>query len=90
MDDQRQFLNRKDMSHYYFDKIWSEANLMTREEAYLWLAKQLGVEEHQAHFQGMPKSMCEEAIYYCQQLLNDNRRIDLDFGVEPITPFYVI
>ena len=63
---------------------------MKRDEAYEWLANMLGVPEPFAHFSKMHNERCIEAIYFCQQFLNDNRRLDLDFGAEPITPYYVL
>ena len=68
--------------------IWNDTKIMTREECYQWLANKLGIEEYKAHIKHLNKEQCIEAIYFCQQLLNDNRRIDLDFGTEPITPHY--
>lgn len=88
--ERRRFQSLKDAGHYYFDKLWAEAKLFTREEAYKWLADKLGVPEEHAHFRRMPKTLYKDAIYFCQQLLNDNRRFDLDFGGSPITPLYDI
>lgn len=81
------FRNWKDKGHFYFDKIWRH-RLMSREEAYHWLAKMLGVSERKAHFSVMTEQQCKDAVFYSQQFLNDNRRLDLDFGVDPITPYY--
>ena len=88
--ERRRFDNWKQKAHFYFDKIWSEAKILTREEAYKWLAEQLEVTEENAHFSRLDTVQCAEAIWFCQQLLNDNRRVDLDFGCEPITPFYAL
>jgi len=86
--ERRRFQDYKDKGHFYFDKIWREAKLMTRPECYKWLADKLDVVE--AHFSTLSISQCKDAIFYCQQLLNDNRRLDLDFDVKPITPLYVL
>lgn len=88
--ERRRFDSWKQKAHFYFDKIWSEAKILTRDEAYKWLAKQLEVTEENAHFSRLGTVQCAEAIWFCQQLLNDNRRMDLDFGCEPITPFYAL
>lgn len=88
--ERRRFETWKQKAHFYFDKIWSEAKILTRVEAYEWLAKQLEVTEENAHFSRLSTVQCAEAIWFCQQLLNDNRRMDLDFGCEPITPFYAL
>lgn len=82
----KRFNNLKEKGHYYFDKIWKDLKLMTREKCYEWLANKLNI--NNAHFSYMNKDTCIKAIYFCQQLLNDNRRLDLDFGVTPSTPFY--
>ena len=88
--EQRRFKTHKDKGHYYFDKIWNQIELMSREDAYKWLAKLLGLKEEAAHFTKLDNKQCQDAIYYCQQLLNDNRDFDKSFGVEPQTPFYII
>ena len=33
---------------------------------------------------------CRKVVEYSKQFLNDQRRLDLDFGVEPKTPYYNI
>lgn len=85
----KNFETYKHKAHFYFDKIW-KTKLMTREEAYGWLSEKLELTNDKTHFGLMNNMKCTEAIYYCQQLLNDIRRLDLDFGVKPITPFYII
>ena len=86
----RRFKFYRQMAHYYFDKIWDDAELLTREEAYKWLSIKLQINVIDAHFTNMNNEKCKEAIWFCQQLLNDNRRMDLDFGRNPITPFYIL
>ena len=88
--ERRRFDNIRQKGHFYFDKIWSDLKIMTRDEAYIWLANKLNVPEDKAHFTYLSDEQCKEAIYYCQQLLNDARRLDLDYNCEPITPFYVL
>lgn len=88
--ERRRFQSYKDKAHFYFDKIWRDTNIMTRSEAYLWLGERLDLQKNGAHFTNMNKIKCTESIWFCQQLLNDNRRLDMDFGKEPITPFYVL
>lgn len=88
--ERRRFQSYKQKAHFYFDKIWQEAKVMTREQAYKWLANILDLTKEEAHFSYFNDVRCKEAIYFCQQLLNDNRRLDLDFGGEPITPFYTL
>lgn len=88
--ERRRFESWRDKGHFYFDKIWHEAKLMNRRECYNWLADKLGLTEDNAHFSKLSQPQCKDAIFYCQQLLNDNRRFDLDFGANPITPLYVL
>lgn len=88
--ERRRFETFKDKGHFYFDKLWREHKIFSREKAYEWLANMLDVEESEAHFSVMSNEMCEYAVYFCQQLLNDLRRLDLDWGDEPITPFYIL
>jgi len=88
--ERRRFHNWRDKGHYYFDKIWSELKIMTRSEAYSWLAQKLGLDERETHFRKFNRKRCEDAIFYCQQLLNDMRRLDLDLGDKPKTPFYIL
>lgn len=78
----------KDKAHFYFDKIWREAKILTRDEAYQWLSEKLRLPKEKTHFQYLNGFYCADAIWFCQQLLNDNRRCDLDFGADPITPYY--
>ena len=85
--EQRKFQSFRDKGHYYFDKIWNH-KILTRDEAYKWLADKLGVLESDAHFSKLSCQQCEEAVFWCQQLLNDMRRLDLDWGDEPKTPYY--
>jgi len=87
--ERRRFFNYKDKAHFYFDKIWINKHL-TRDEAYQWLAKRLKVTEPEAHFSNLNNELCKEAIFFCQQILNDLRRLDLDCGLEPSTPFYIL
>ncbi len=88
--ERRRFDTYRDKAHFYFDKIWQENGMLSREVAYEWLAQMLDISEPKAHFRLMNKQQCKDAIYFCQQILNDNRRCDLDYGVEPITPFYIL
>ena len=90
LNEKTKFKTFKDKGHYYFDKIWREAKLRERQECYDWLGRMMGLDSRQAHFSMFNYDQCKQAIYHCQQLLNDNRRLDLDFGVEPITPFYTL
>ena len=77
----------KDQAHFFFDKIWL-LKYTTREEAYQNLAEWLGVEEPKSHMSTMNEKTCRDVIYRSIQLLNDMRRLDLDFGAPIETPYY--
>lgn len=82
------FDNWKQKGHYYFDKIWLELKIMERSEAYEWLAEKLNIKIENTHFSKLAIEQIKEAIYHSQQLLNDMRRLDMDFGDKPKTPYY--
>jgi hypothetical protein len=77
----------KNQAHEYFDKLW-KLNYITRAEAYQYLAEWLGVPEMKAHMSSMDNDTCKKVIEYSIQMLNDNRRLDLDFGAPIKTPYY--
>jgi hypothetical protein len=77
----------KDQAHFYFDQIW-ELNYLTRAEAYQWLSEQLGVPEPEAHMRNMSAENCKKVIESSIMILNDMRRLDMDFGVKPQHPYY--
>lgn len=78
----------RDLGHKYFDIIWCDLKLMSRPEAYAWLAGWLDISPLDAHFSKFNEKRCIEAIEASIQLLNDNRRLDLDLtGKEPY-PYY--
>ncbi|MEO6302525.1 MAG: zinc-finger-containing protein [Bacteroidia bacterium] len=80
----------KKEAHLYFDKIWQELKLMKRAQAYKWLSKLLNLPGKYTHIGMFSEKTCKDVIYFSKQFLNDNRRLDLDYGVEPQTPFYNI
>lgn len=77
----------KDQAHTYFDKIWL-FGYATRNEAYQHLADWLGVEEPKAHMTTMNDDECKKVIEFSIQMLNDMRRLDLDFGAPINHPYY--
>lgn len=74
-------------THKYFDIIWQK-NVMTRKECYEWLSDNLNIPKEYTHIGMFNLESCKKTIEVCKQLLNDNRRIDLDFGAIPITPYF--
>ena len=79
--------NLKDQAHFFFDQLW-KLKYLTREEAYAWLAKQLGVEEPQAHMSKMSEDMCRQVIENAVMILNDLRRLNLDWNDPIHHPYY--
>lgn len=77
----------KDQAHKYFDQLW-KFKYLTREEAYVWLAQQLGVPEPQAHMAKMNEEMCKQVVENAIMILNDMRRLDLDFDAPIKHPYY--
>lgn len=77
----------KDQAHKYFDQLW-QFNYCTRAEAYQHLANWLGVEEPQAHMRVMKEEQCRKVIEWSIMMLNDMRRLDLDFGAPIRHPYY--
>ena len=79
----------KNEAHTYFDKIW-KLKLLTRTEAYDWLSRQLETPRKDTHIAMFSEKTCQTVIEISKQVLNDNRRLDLDFGVEPETEYFAI
>ena len=73
--------------HFYFDQIW-KLGYKSRKEAYFWLSKMLGIPTEYTHIGMFSEKTCKEVVYLSKQFLNDSRRLDMDFGVEPKTPYY--
>lgn len=77
----------KHEAHEYFDKIW-QLQIMKRAEAYSWLSSVLGLPKEYTHIGMFSEKTCKQVIYFSKQLLNNYRRLDLDFGTKPKTPYY--
>jgi len=63
-------------AHEHFDKLWqarggkgSKAALRARENAYRWLAEQLGVPRERAHIGLMDRHTCERVVALCKEAL---------------------
>jgi hypothetical protein len=79
--------NLKDQAHIYFDKLW-KYKYCERNEAYEHLSKWLDIPEPEAHMSKMNKEQCKKVIEWSIMMLNDFRRLDLDFGDEIKHPYY--
>lgn len=77
----------KKEAHKYFDKIW-KLEIMSRSEAYSWLSKRLDIPSKYTHIGMFGPKTCKDVVFFVKQFLNDNRRLDLDYGAEPKTPYY--
>jgi hypothetical protein len=77
----------KKEAHKYFDLIWQKG-LMKRTNAYSWLSKQLSIDPEYTHIGMFDVYQCKATVEASKQLLNDNRRLDMDMGAEPPTPYF--
>ncbi len=79
----------KQEAHLYFDKIW-KLKILKRGEAYNWLSEQIGTPLDYTHIGMFSEKTCTLVIELSKRCLNDNRRLDLDFDVEPKTEYFKI
>lgn len=77
----------KKQAHLYFDQVWKTGQ-MERNKAYTWLSQTLNIERDKTHIGMFDEKLCRDCAYFSKQLLNDLRRLDLDFGEEPKTLYY--
>jgi hypothetical protein len=71
----------KKQAHYYFDLIWKEKH-ETRSNLYQHLSKHLNIPIEYTHIGMFSIKTCKEVIDYSKMILNDLRRLDLDFGID--------
>jgi len=57
--------------HYIFDKIW-QSELMTRDDAYFWLASKMFISVKKCHFRLFGRTSMLIALNICINYLNDN------------------
>lgn len=79
----------KKEAHKYFDMIWQNG-LKKRKSCYAWLSDMLGTKPEETHIGMFDVKQCQDVVFYSKQLLNDNRRLDMDFGAQPVTPHFEI
>ena len=53
---------------------------MTRDECYEGLSKLMGLSREECHISKLSGAQCLQVVEYSVNLLNDLRRLDLDFG----------
>jgi hypothetical protein len=56
-----------------FERIWREGH-MTRNAAYAWLTRQLGIQAHECHFGLFDAERCEQARQLCERFLAGTSR----------------
>lgn len=61
--------NKRIQAHRAFDRLW-KSRLMTRSQAYGWLAFQLGIEPVEAHIGYFSDYYCEQTIAECEKFWN--------------------
>lgn len=77
----------KKEAHRFFDMIW-KLKIMNRDQAYAWLSTKLNLPKEYTHIGMIGHKTCKDVVYYSKQFLNDNRRLDMDFGTEPLTQHF--
>ena len=61
--------NKRIRAHRAFDRLW-KSRLMTRSEAYDWLAFKLEIEPEEAHIGNFSDYYCEQTIAECEKFWN--------------------
>jgi hypothetical protein len=71
------------------DLLWKTGQ-MTRHEAYRWLAEGLEKAVKDAHIGMFDENECKTVVNMSNRLLNDFRRLDVDFGAKPQTEYFPV
>ncbi len=77
----------KKEAHKYFDIIWKEKHL-TRKESYQHLSNHLKLPIYYTHIGMFSVDTCKKVVDWSKMILNDLRRLDMDFGVDVKRPHY--
>lgn len=77
----------KKEAHKYFDQLWKGGE-MSRDEAYKELSTHLSILPIYTHIGMFSVETCKEVVDWSKKLLNDFRRLDLDFGIDNKRPYY--
>lgn len=60
-------------AHFWFDKIWkSPTKITTRDKAYKWLSKELGLPKEETHIGMFEKEQCEKVMEISQKKLQES------------------
>lgn len=62
--------NDREIAHQYFDLLWKR-KLMTRSEAYQWLAQAMNLTAKEGHIKMLSTSQCMTLVELVVEYLND-------------------
>lgn len=79
----------KKEAHKYFDMIWKDGH-EKRSELYKILAEILEIPVDYCHIGMFSVATCKTVVTWSKMLLNDLRRLDMDFGLKVDRPHYDI
>ena len=71
----------KKEAHKYFDVIWKEKH-EKRSQVYSYLAEHLKLPAEYCHIGMFSVDTCKKVVDWSKMILNDLRRLDLDFGID--------
>lgn len=71
----------KKEAHKYFDIIWKEKH-EKRPALYKHLSRHLGLPSEYTHIGMFSIDTCKKVVDWSKMILNDLRRLDMDFGVD--------
>lgn len=74
-------------AHKYFDVIWKEGH-EERGEVYKHLANHLKLPVEYCHIGMFSVKTCQKVVDWSKMILNDLRRLDMDFGQDVKRPHY--
>ena len=77
----------KKEAHKYFDMIWNECG-ENRSDVYKRLSVFLKLPSEYCHIGMFSIKTCKEVVDWSKMILNDLRRLDIDFGIEVKRPHY--
>ena len=77
----------KKEAHKYFDMIWKEGH-EKRGALYGHLSLILGIPPEYCHIGMFSVETCKRVVDWSKMILNDLRRLDMDFGIDVKRPHY--
>ncbi len=70
----KELRNFKNQGHNIFDPLWkNKSHFKNQKEAYNWLSKQMNLPLEFTHFGMFTTDQCQEAINYCQEIINQDK-----------------